>query len=544
MTFQQYPFKGGIPSGNTAGRPGSPVIGDTYYNGQLEILEIYNGTAWVAISAPAATPQIISVTDASTGDAYTSTAGKLAVVFQAGVGGSTPTQYNAFTTAGGFSASSSSTTVTLTGLTPATEYIVYGNAQNNFGTTVNTPNFAGRTPTTLPEVRTIGTASTNPGTTDVTVTWTNGNNGGKALTSITITPFLNGTTAQTSQNAATTSSTSHTFTGLAQGSSYTFKVKATNANGTCADSTATNSVTLPVFLNVDYLVVAGGGSGGRGIGGGGNWNETGGGGGAGGLRSTITGTGGSGSLETALSVASGTNYTVTVGAGGAIGGNATAGSDGNNSVFSTITSTGGGGGGRYNQSGRSGGSGGGAGCNSSSGISGGAASPSGQGFGGGSPTTNNEWGSGGGGASEAGANAIRSAEGSSPAGGGGKGGDGRAVSITGTSVTYAGGGGGSSYYASNITPAGGAGGGGAGAKQIGAINGVSGTANTGGGGGGGGQDAVTGGNGGSGIVILRYPNTRTITVGAGLTAGVTNQSVGTNERYTTLTAGSGNVSWS
>jgi hypothetical protein len=28
-----------------------------------------------------------------------------------------------------------------------------------------------------------------------------------------------------------------------------------------------------------------------------------------------------------------------------------------------------------------------------------------------------------------------------------------------------------------------------------------------------------------------------------LTAGVTNQSVGTNERYTTLTAGTGNVSW-
>ncbi len=41
MPFQQYPFKGGIPSGNTANRPGSPVIGDTYYNGELEIIEIY-----------------------------------------------------------------------------------------------------------------------------------------------------------------------------------------------------------------------------------------------------------------------------------------------------------------------------------------------------------------------------------------------------------------------------------------------------------------------------------------------------------------------
>jgi hypothetical protein len=46
------------------------------------------------------------------------------------------------------------------------------------------------------------------------------------------------------------------------------------------------------------------------------------------------------------------------------------------------------------------------------------------------------------------------------------------------------------------------------------------------------------------LIVLRYPDTKTITVGAGLTAGVTNQAVGTNERYTTLTAGSGTVSWS
>jgi hypothetical protein len=72
------------------------------------------------------------------------------------------------------------------------------------------------------------------------------NNGGKALSAITITPYLNGTTAGTPQNAATTSSTSHTFTGLTQGSSYTFKVKTTNANGDSPESSATNSLTVPV----------------------------------------------------------------------------------------------------------------------------------------------------------------------------------------------------------------------------------------------------------------------------------------------------------
>jgi hypothetical protein len=53
-----------------------------------------------------------------------------------------------------------------------------------------------------------------------------------------------------------------------------------------------------------------------------------------------------------------------------------------------------------------------------------------------------------------------------------------------------------------------------------------------------------GGNGGSGVVILRYANSFTITVGAGLTADVTNGDAGGGNRYTTLTQGSGNVSWS
>jgi hypothetical protein len=82
----------------------------------------------------------------------------------------------------------------------------------------------------------------------------------------------------------------------------------------------------------------GGGAGGRAAdgtsgtantGGGGGGGDSGigagqGGGGAGGLRSTVTATGGGGSLESALSLASSTGYTVTIGAGGA-GGNVGAG---------------------------------------------------------------------------------------------------------------------------------------------------------------------------------------------------------------------------
>lgn len=539
MAINSFPAKGGIPSGNTAARPGGPVTGDTFYNGQLEILEIYNGTAWVAVSAPPSTPQITSVTDASTGDAYTSTAGKLAVVFVAGSGGGTPSQYNAFTVAGGHSASSSSTTVTLTGLTPGTSYEVYGNGQNNFGTTVNSPNQAAVTPTTLPEVRTIGAASTSSATSDVTVTWSNGNNGGKNLTSITITPFLNGTTAQTSQNAATTSSTTHTFTGLTANSSYTFKVKATNANGTCADSTATNSVTIPLFIDVDYLVLAGGASGG---------SHQAGGGGAGGLRSTVTATGGGGSLETAQKINKNTNYTVTVGAGGALvnGGANAFGNNGANSVFGSVTATGGGGGGGYyNVSGgglgQAGGSGGGGASSSSGGtqVNGSRTSSPVQGNNGGlgylqSP----HGGGGGGGAGAAGSNANQGGSGV-----GGNGGNGVAISITGSSVTYGGGGGGSGWGGGQDSSPGSGGSGGGGAGANGANTGSAATANTGGGGGGSASGNVNSGAGGSGIVILRWLTSgNTLTVGAGLTADAT----GTDGSYSykRFTAGSGNVSFS
>ena len=331
MTISQFPpAESGIPSGATADRPASPAIGDLFYNGTLTILEIYSGTAWVPCSASPGTPTIATPTDAATGDAWTATAGKLSVAFTPATNGGAVLQYNAFTTVGGYSGNSSGTTVTISGLTPGTSYTVFGTAQNSYGTSGNTPNAAAVTATTLPQVRTIGTATTSNTTTDVVVTWTNGDNGGKPLSSITITPFLNGTTAQTSQTAASTSSTSHTFTGLTIGNSYTFKVKATNANGTCADSTASNSVTIPATVfqfNTSgtwtpssypatykaYLIGAGGSAGlsNRGLSGGFATDY--------GFNSTsIAGGGGGGSgyyAETNLTTVNTGNVTVTVGAG-------------------------------------------------------------------------------------------------------------------------------------------------------------------------------------------------------------------------------------
>ena len=43
----------GTPSGNTANRPASPQVGQTYFNGELGILEIYTSHGWF----PTVTPQ-------------------------------------------------------------------------------------------------------------------------------------------------------------------------------------------------------------------------------------------------------------------------------------------------------------------------------------------------------------------------------------------------------------------------------------------------------------------------------------------------------
>ena len=323
-----------------------------------------------------------------------------------------------------------------------------------------------------------------------------------------------------------------TISGLSQNTSYYIKLKAVNDMG---DSVASAAVTVTTLntLEIDYLVVAGGGA----AGGGGNGVRTGG-GGAGGLRSTVTASGGTpGTVESALTLTSGTNYTVTVGAGGAADGSvngAPAPSKGSNSVFSTITSLGGGGGGKYTVLATVGGSGGGgSGDNVGFGSETAAAGTANQGYAGGAGVTyNGSTSSGGGGGGAGGQGAAANG------GAGGNGGIGVAVSITGTSVNYAGGGGGGGSGSGGTNSYGG------GAGSSGGTNsGSAGATNKGGGGGGAtsamGQEAV-GAAGGSGVVILRYPSGYTITLGAGLTGSTA--TVGGN-KVTTITAGSGNVSW-
>jgi hypothetical protein len=232
--------------------------------------------------------------------------------------------------------------------------------------------------------------------------------------------------------------------------------------------------------DVDYLIIAGGGSAGRHIGGGG---------GAGGV---LTGTG--------VAVSAGT-YPVTVGTGGTAARTATNTHDGDGVDSSALseTATGGGGGGCSGSAptddGKAGGSGGGGNQNGTSNQGGtGIAGPPRQGYDGGDSGNGSYGGGGGGGFGAAGSNGTTTYVG----GNGGNGATG--YGITATTPNYAGGGGGGGHGAAAGT--GGTGGGGAGNNTNGGIGG-GGVPNTGGGGGGSGNDGF-GGFGATGIVTIRY----------------------------------------
>ena len=228
-------------------------------------------------------------------------------------------------------------------------------------------------------------------------------------------------------------------------------------------------------------------------------------GGGGGGSFYAAGGGAGGVVVTTVSIPGATNYSVTVGAGGAGGTTPGAyiGTDGSNSSFLSFLAVGGGAGGGNGTGSSTGAQGDNGGSGGGSAGYGGQYSSSGtvnQGFGGGINQNTGAYSAGGGGS------ASHGGLGGSPSCGG-AGGDGVSLAFGTTSYALGGGGGGSSTGA-NCGGVGGFGGGGqAGYGPSGGTETVypsSGTANTGGGGGGGHSWSLSGFPGGSGIVIVAY----------------------------------------
>lgn len=499
---------GGVPKGTTADRPSSPSIGDVFYNGTLGCLEIYTSGGWYASSAPMAIPTIGTAVDIGNGRSYSTTGGAATVAFTQNTGGGLPNSFTATSNPGGISGSSTSSPITVTGLTPGTAYTFTVTGTNNFGTSAASLSSNSINATTVPQAPSIGTATQS--FSDISLTFTAGATGGLPITNYKYS--VDGINYIALSPAQTSSPLTIPASGLTVGQSFQIYIKAVNSNGDSAASSAT-SLTLNKSLSggiltsdstyyyrtftgsgmlstfgspsADILLIGGGGAGG-GI-------NNGGGGGAGGVVYAS---------NTSLSLSS---YSITAGGGGP--GANSSGASGTSSTFGSLfTANGGGGGGGGDNAdsgtfGKVGGSGGGNSYsnNAAGGLSNQTSGSGYTGYGnngaaGYSSTPFN--GGGGGGAGTAGSYSTSA---------GGNGGNGLntwsswlPVSALGQSGYIAGGG---AAGSNNTGGSGGLGGGGNGANPN---NATSGAASTGSGGGGCQSSRTTGGSGGSGIIIVRY----------------------------------------
>ena len=151
---------------------------------------------------------------------------------------------------------SPATSCAISGLTNGSEYTFKATATNSVGTSASSAPSAAITPAGVPSAPT-GVAVTS-GTGKVTVEWTAPAANGSPITSYTVQAYdsagnaVSGATCTISAPTTTCDVTSN----LAAGSSYTFKVVATNAAGTGSASTASTSAAINAAPSVPRNVTA------------------------------------------------------------------------------------------------------------------------------------------------------------------------------------------------------------------------------------------------------------------------------------------------
>jgi hypothetical protein len=216
--------------GGTAARPGSPTVGDLYYNTDNNYFESYTSNGWFPIAAAPGVPTAVVATNQGTSRTYNN--GQASVAFTPNTGGGaassftlTPTPATSPTTFTG-----GSSPIVATGLASSTSYTYTVSATSPYGTSAASSASTGVTATTKPQTPTISVVASSSTTATVSITSASG--GETATYSISTSPV---TTTQTTQ------SSSYLFTGLTAVTSYAFTVTAANTNGTSA---ASNSVSI------------------------------------------------------------------------------------------------------------------------------------------------------------------------------------------------------------------------------------------------------------------------------------------------------------
>jgi hypothetical protein len=183
-------------------------------------------------------PTIGTATDVGTARAYNNGAATVTFTAPTFDGGLPITSYTATSSPGGFTASGASSPLTVAGLASNTAYTFTVTATNARGTGSASAASNSITATTVPQAPTIGTPTcatgqAYTGSANISVAFTAGATGGKAISSY---------TATSSSSATGTGASSPVAVSQTVGSSYTYTVTATNANGTSTASSTSASV--------------------------------------------------------------------------------------------------------------------------------------------------------------------------------------------------------------------------------------------------------------------------------------------------------------
>jgi hypothetical protein len=263
-TITNGPLQAESATSELSGTEGNGLY--AYGSGVTFPTNTYNASNyWVdVLFAPEPPP---TIPGAPSGATATAGLGSATVKWVAPTTGSKPTGYTvtpyigtAAQTATTVNGNPAPTEATVSGLKAGTSYTFKVKAINAAGTGPESAASNAVTPSgaTIPGAPTAVTAA--PRNASALVTWTApASNGGSALTSYKVTPYLNGTTPLTATTVAATA-TSATISSLANGSSYTFKIAAVNAIGTGAASAASGTViprvtlleqTTPATVNVN-----------------------------------------------------------------------------------------------------------------------------------------------------------------------------------------------------------------------------------------------------------------------------------------------------
>jgi hypothetical protein len=478
---------GHVGRGTTVSRPASPTIGDLYFDTTLNALIAYRTAGWEKVSQDPA-PQIASIspTTAVLGNTITITGSGFKSGLSVQFIGTNAVSYNSPTAT---FVNGSTATATSPALPVAYEPydVKVINNDNQFAVLENCLD-SGGTPVWNTFSGSLGTV-TEQTAVNLSVSATDPDGTSIIYSSYNLPVWLS--------LGSSTGALTGTAPDIEADTTYTFDITASDGVNSSSRSFSITSSYVPPVVSVQYLIIGGGGSG-----------DKSGGGGAGGV---LTGT-------SDFSLA--TPYTLKIGAGGSGGfNNSTKGTD---SQFASLIAYAGGVGGATAQL-KAGGSGAGAHNGGTPGVP-----VAGQGYAG---ATGPSYGSNGGGGGAGGAASTNN------------GGIGIYSSITGSNIIYAGGGGGGQGDQNGGGGPGGAGGGGHGGgwgyaswpgptsgSQYGAGGGGQGYAQDGG---------FVGGNGYQGYVVLKYPDTKTISA-PGCTV---NTSTSGGFKISQITAGTGTVTF-